>query len=296
MSRRLTSAANQAEMVFFWWSFSVGAGGEDRMRTQIRNGMAHAAVAEQPLVLESHQSAQDFAAACLDQWRLPWLQSSSATPQLYDLLVTRQQLLDKALLQIDGFQRQESILKRKIARLSKEGTQARQFAYHDELTGLPNRRLLLDRFNQAVARAARQQRQVALLFLDLDRFKIINDTLGHAAGDNLLQQVAARLVACVRTSDTACRVGGDEFIVLLPELEGPEHAIAAERKIRACLSKPYLVGGTRIEVTTSIGMAVYPADGMGYVDLTRQSDVAMYGEKARNHATSSPPQPACITR
>ena len=119
--------------------------------------------------------------------------------------------------------------------LAQAVAQARRFSHYDQLTGLPNRTLLLDRFNQAAARAARQRKQVALLFLDLDGFKSINDMLGHAAGDRLLQQVAARLTASIRTSDTACRYGGDEFVVLLPELECGESAVAACEKIRAHL-------------------------------------------------------------
>jgi diguanylate cyclase (GGDEF)-like protein len=112
---------------------------------------------------------------------------------------------------------------------------SRRFAFHDELTGLPNRRLLLDRYHQAVALATRQHRLVALLFLDLDGFKNVNDTHGHAAGDRILQLVAARLLASIRASDTACRYGGDEFVVLLPELDTPGSAVAAARKIRSAV-------------------------------------------------------------
>ena len=198
------------------------------------------------------------------------------------------QKLEAALRLIDELRRQESLLKKKVAVLSEAVMQARKFAYHDELTGLPNRRLLLDRFNQAIARAARQHKLVALLFLDLDGFKIINDTLGHVAGDSLLKQVAARLSACIRTSDTACRFGGDEFVILLPELEGEESAAGAAGKIRTHLSTPYFIDGTEIEVATSIGMAVYPIDGNGYEDLLRRSDFAMYCDKARD-----PEKPSC---
>ena len=117
------------------------------------------------------------------------------------------------------------------------------------------------RFHQAAARAERQLSQVALLFLDLDGFKNINDALGHAAGDKLLKQVASRLTECIRTSDTACRYGGDEFAVLLPELEHHDSAMAVAGKICTHLARPYLVDGTAIQMTTSIGIAVYPVDG-----------------------------------
>jgi len=126
-----------------------------------------------------------------------------------------------------------------------------------------------------------------LLFLDLDGFKAINDALGHVAGDSLLKQVAARLSACVRTSDTACRFGGDEFVVLVPELEGRSSAAAAARKIRTHLAAPYFVGGVEVGVATSMGVALYPVDGKTYEDLLRQSDVAMYWDKARGLAKPS---------
>jgi GGDEF domain-containing protein len=127
-------------------------------------------------------------------------------------LAASRQHLGAALQQIDALLEQRSRLEQQLIRLAQAVAQARRHAHHDELTGLPNRALLLDRFKQAVALGARQQKQVALLFLDLDGFKSINDALGHAAGDRLLQQAAARLAACIRTSDTACRYGGDELI------------------------------------------------------------------------------------
>jgi diguanylate cyclase (GGDEF)-like protein len=202
-------------------------------------------------------------------------------------LANSEQKLGAALRLIDELRRQDSLLKGKVALLSDTVAQVRKFAYHDELTGLPNRRLLLDRFNHAIARAARHQKPVALLFLDLNGFKAINDALGHVAGDSLLKQVAARLSACIRASDTVCRFGGDEFVILLPELDGDESAAAVASKIRAHLAAPYFVGGTEIEVATSIGMARYPVDGNGYEDLLRQSDAAMYCDKARGRARPS---------
>jgi diguanylate cyclase (GGDEF)-like protein len=143
----------------------------------------------------------------------------------------------------------------------------------------------LDRFNQAAARGARQLKQVALLFLDLDGFKSINDALGHTAGDLLLQQVAARLTASIRTSDTACRYGGDEFVVLLPELECRESAVAAAEKIRAHLAAPYRVERTTIEMTASVGMAMFPIDGSDFGDLIQHADAGMYCNKARGPAS-----------
>jgi diguanylate cyclase (GGDEF)-like protein len=197
--------------------------------------------------------------------------------------------LDAALREIEALRTQGSRLLQQVAQLEQEVARARRFAHRDGLTGLPDRRLLLDRYNQAVAVAARQHRQVALLFLDLDGFKSVNDTYGHAAGDRVLQQVAARLRACIRTSDTACRYGGDEFVILLPQYEGQGSAVAVAEKVCANLAAPYAVDGTAISVTASIGMAIYPIDGHEYGDLMRVTDRAMYRNKARRAAAPGDP-------
>jgi diguanylate cyclase (GGDEF)-like protein len=202
-------------------------------------------------------------------------------------LAASQRQLDAARREIASLRTQGSLLSQQVALLSQAMARARQHAYHDELTGLPNRRLLFDRYHQAVALAARQHSQVALLFLDLDEFKTINDAYGHATGDSILQQVAARLLACIRTSDTVCRYGGDEFVVLLPQYQGRESAAAAAEKIRAHLSAPYAVDGTTVSLTASIGMAVYPVDGREYGDLMQVTDRAMYRNKVRDATAPS---------
>jgi len=190
--------------------------------------------------------------------------------------------IEAAQRRITLLERRERKLKVEVMRLLRAVEQAHRFAYHDELTGLPNRRMLSDRIGQAVARAQRQHGQVALLFLDLDGFKNINDTLGHAAGDTLLQQVAARLSACVRTNDTVSRYGGDEFAILLPELDSRASAVTAAAKICAQLGIPFVVDDCEITLTASIGMAVYPSDGSDFRDLMKRSDQAMYREKHRS--------------
>lgn len=188
--------------------------------------------------------------------------------------------LQAARQDIAALRARERVLTQQLALLELAVARAHRFANRDELTGLPNRRLLADRVDQAVARAARHNQRVAMLFFDLDDFKHINDLMGHSAGDALLQQVAARLTGCLRATDTACRYGGDEFVVLLPELEGRECFLAVARKLRARLAPPYLIGGSSIEVTVSMGMAVYPVDGGGYGELIRVSDLAMYRDKS----------------
>jgi len=152
------------------------------------------------------------------------------------------------------------------------------------LTGLPNRSLLRDRLNQAIVQAARQNKQVGLLLLDLDGFKIVNDRLGHATGDKVLQRVAERLLSCIRGADTACRYGGDEFVILLPEIDGEKSAAEVAQKLHAHLAMPYIVDGNAIAVTSSIGIAVYPCDGSSQDDLIRRADVAMYLAKAHNNS------------
>ena len=188
--------------------------------------------------------------------------------------------LRAALQRVDALCAHEAALERRIQKLERALSKARESALYDELTGLPNRRLLLSRFKRAVARGMRRGHSVAMLLLDLDGFKLINDVFGHAAGDIVLRQVAIRLNACLRASDTACRYGGDEFMTLLPDLADEGNAIGAASKIRAHLAPPYRFRGMALNVTVSIGMAMYPIDGKEYGELARRADQAMYREKA----------------
>ncbi|HEY6353402.1 MAG TPA: EAL domain-containing protein, partial [Burkholderiaceae bacterium] len=152
-------------------------------------------------------------------------------------------------------------------------------AYHDALTGLPNRILFHDRLTQALGLARRGHRGLSVLFLDLDQFKRVNDTLGHAAGDRLLQTVAARLRQSVRKSDTVARVGGDEFNLLLPEVGRGTQAARMAEKILATVARPVDVDGHRLYITTSIGISLYPADGADAEALLTSADIAMYRAK-----------------
>ena len=152
-------------------------------------------------------------------------------------------------------------------------------AQHDFLTGLPNRMLLNDRVSQAIALAPRHMKQVAVLFLDLDGFKHINDSLGHPIGDKLLQSVAKRLVDCVRVSDTVSRQGGDEFVVLLSEAQQWEDAAITARRMLEAVAEPHSIDKHDLHVTTSIGVSVYPHDGLDAETLIKNADTAMYQAK-----------------
>jgi diguanylate cyclase (GGDEF)-like protein/PAS domain S-box-containing protein len=153
-------------------------------------------------------------------------------------------------------------------------------AYSDQLTGLPNRTLLHDRTEQAVRVAGRQGLTAALLLIDLDRFKEVNDTLGHHHGDLLLQQVAERLLGTLRDSDTVARLGGDEFAVLLPQIDGIQAATVVAEKLSAAIERPFTVDGLSLDVDFSIGVAVYPDHANDADELLQRADVAMYAAKA----------------
>jgi len=152
-------------------------------------------------------------------------------------------------------------------------------AEHDFLTGLPNRMLLNDRIRQAIAVAPRHKKQVAVLFLDLDGFKHINDSLGHAIGDKLLQSIARRLADCVRASDTVSRLGGDEFVVLLSEVRDLEEAAIAAGRMLEAVAKVHFIDRRELQVTTSIGVSLYPGDGLDAETLIKNADDAMYRAK-----------------
>ncbi|MEE8347922.1 MAG: EAL domain-containing protein [Dehalococcoidia bacterium] len=157
----------------------------------------------------------------------------------------------------------------------------KHLAYHDALTNLPNRTLLQDRLTVALAQAHRSKRMLAVMFLDLDRFKVVNDTVGHEGGDGLLRSVAERLASLMREGDTVARMGGDEFAILSPEIASVEDAPEVAERILDGLRKPWVVQGQEFHVTTSIGVALYPSDGDDAETLLRNADTAMY--RAKEH-------------
>jgi diguanylate cyclase (GGDEF)-like protein/PAS domain S-box-containing protein len=161
----------------------------------------------------------------------------------------------------------------------------RHMADYDALTGLPNRRLLSERATQVIASVQRAKQRMAIMFLDLDHFKNINDSLGHAAGDLLLTSIAERLRSSVRAEDTVSRIGGDEFIILLAEIENPEDAGHVAKKLLASLRRPLELANRQIEVTSSLGIAIYPEDGADVGSLLKNADTAMYHakEQGRNN-------------
>lgn len=170
-----------------------------------------------------------------------------------------------------------------ITRRVEAEQQAYYLAYHDSLTGLPNRANLRGRLDQTLASARRDSRQVAVLFLDLDRFKSINDSLGHAAGDALLMEVAHRLRCAVRESDTVARLGGDEFVVILAESDTTGAALVAG-KVLESLSQPFQVAGREFHTTSSIGISMFPEDGGDPDELMQHADSAMYFAKSQGRA------------
>jgi diguanylate cyclase (GGDEF)-like protein len=196
------------------------------------------------------------------------------------------QLVYSALRRIEILTERNAGLQAELTALTQKEAQARHLAYHDGLTGLPNRSLLQDRFHQALSQAARHRKSLALLMLDLNEFKHVNDKLGHASGDKVLQAVALRLTKGIRGADTACRYGGDEFVIMLPEIDSPLIATALAAEVGRRLSEPYIVDGHTIHMAASVGVAVYPTDGQSFADLMKQADAAMYRTKGRERNTS----------
>jgi diguanylate cyclase (GGDEF)-like protein/PAS domain S-box-containing protein len=189
-----------------------------------------------------------------------------------------------------------------ITERKRDRERIRQLAYYDALTGLPNRRLFKERLDQALLQALRQERTVAVMFLDLDHFKQINDTHGHDVGDALLKIIADRLAACVRGGDTVARQGGDEFVVVLAEISQPDDAARVAEKLAAGVAQPLAIGALTLAPTASIGIALYPTHGRDATTLMRHADAALYAVKAagrngwRIHAPATvPPEPTLST-
>jgi len=171
-------------------------------------------------------------------------------------------------------------ISRDISERKKAEEVIRNLAFYDSLTKLPNRRLLLDRLEQAITQAKRNESRLALMFIDLDKFKPVNDQYGHEAGDWLLKAVAQRMETCLRESDTAARIGGDEFIVLLPEIRRNRDAVAVAEKIRDVLNQPFEMSeGKELNISACIGIAIYPDHGLTEKQLMKNGDTAMYQAK-----------------
>jgi diguanylate cyclase (GGDEF)-like protein len=189
----------------------------------------------------------------------------SVTAELYHRAQTKAANYAAQLALLASRKREEEIIHR--------------MAYHDSLTGLPNRKLFSDRLGIALAHARRNQNKVAVAMIDLDNFKEINDTLGHIVGDLFLKATAEQLDAALRQADTVARFGGDEFLLILPDLKAIEDAIQVAQKIVDRFCKPLLVDTYQFTVTMSIGIAVYPHDGADEVILLKNADIAMYRAK-----------------
>lgn len=171
----------------------------------------------------------------------------------------------------------------------------RHLAHHDLLTSLPNRALINERLQQAVIKAQRDKTYLAVMFLDLDKFKPVNDELGHEVGDLLLKQTAQRLLVCVRASDTVARIGGDEFVVLLPAIDQACDAALVAEKILHALNETFSVGGHAISISGSIGIAVYPQHGEDEKQLLLNADIAMYQAKKEGRNCYRLADSACIS-
>lgn len=179
----------------------------------------------------------------------------------------------------------EETIRRLYEELKKMEEEVRHMAHHDPLTGLPNRRLFISLLSLGFAQSRRHDMKLAILFLDLDRFKDINDTMGHEAGDELLKEVAGRLKATVRASDTVARIGGDEFNVILPDVVRAEDISDVAQKIVECFRKTFMIAGHEFHVTPSIGISVYPDDSEEMDALLKYADIAMYDAKKAGRNT-----------
>lgn len=177
------------------------------------------------------------------------------------------------------------IVKRNITEKKLYEVKLDRLAHHDPLTGLPNRLLFSDRLTQSIARASRDKNLVGVVFIDLDRFKLVNDTLGHSVGDELLKQVAQRLRSTLRQVDTIARIGGDEFVLILPDLNTPDDANKTANRVMEVLSKPFQVMGHDLFVSASAGISVFPSDGEDVESLVRAADTAMYDAKDQGRNT-----------
>ncbi len=202
-------------------------------------------------------------------------------------LAITEKRLNGVLRENENLKSNSEYLMQALDATSRRAVAAQRVAHHDVLTGLPNRLLLIKRLQLAIRNASSRHRQLALLFIDLDGFKIVNDRFGHTVADRLLSAVGARIAASVRAEDLACRYGGDEFIALLADVDDAAVASNVSEKIRKHIGESYSIDGVEIHITASIGLALYPADGQRYDALLNRADAAMYRDKADRRSQRS---------
>ena len=205
------------------------------------------------------------------------------TVAMLSLLLRR--LAKRVLARLETATTEREIFLAELESVHKTKEELRGLAYHDDLTGLPNRSLLYDRLGVAITHAQRQGSHIAVLFLDLDDFKSVNDSLGHGYGDRVLVELATRVLGSVRAGDTVARFGGDEFIVLLDGVTGAQDAARVAAKVLDAVQAPCQLDGHEVSIAASVGAGVYPMDGTSPDQLVRSADAAMYREKRR---TSTP--------
>jgi diguanylate cyclase (GGDEF)-like protein len=190
-----------------------------------------------------------------------------------------QGLATRILAQLGAAVTERDRLKAELDAAHRTKEELRNLAYHDDLTGLPNRSLLHDRLGLAIAHAHRQTSHLAVLFIDLDDFKAVNDSFGHAFGDHFLAELATRLRSCVRGGDTVARFGGDEFVVLLDSVTGADDAAHVASKVRWAVEAPFRRGDREVSIGASVGVGVYPSDGTSADELVMSADANMYRDK-----------------
>jgi diguanylate cyclase (GGDEF)-like protein len=196
-------------------------------------------------------------------------------------------LATRILVRLEAESTERKTLQDELDAARRTKDEFRDLAYHADLTGLPNRSLLYDRLGLAVTHARRQGSLLALLFLDLDDFKAVNDSFGHGSGDRVLVELATRVRGSVRAGDTVARYGGDEFIVLLDKVTGAQDAAHVAAKVLEAVRGPYRLDGHEVSIAASVGVSVYPGDGASPDELVKSADAAMYRDK-RQAATPDP--------
>ncbi len=197
-----------------------------------------------------------------------------------ELVIYQRDLEDRVVVRTSELHSANVLLQSEIKERKASAERIQYLAYYDSLTGLPNRRMFGELLTRSISQARRNENPLAVLFIDLDRFKTINDTLGHEAGDSLLKEVANRLKSSLREHDIVARLGGDEFVVLLPEITEETHASAVAHKILTTIGRPLVLLGQEFRITASVGITTYPKDGADEPTLMKNADVAMYQAKA----------------